>query len=680
MYAENEGVKIWYEIHGKGDSTLVMVPGFQIVHSDSFKRSYVPYLSRYMRVVTLDLRGSGQSDRLEGTYDLQNCAKDVHSVIEAAGLDRFAMAGMSYGVSICLKYNATHPGRASHLILLSGSAKMVRSENYPHGMPEETLKGIIQLWREQPEGMLSSFIELACSEKYSLRHKELIRQWAHETIPEVWEQGFSCSVLSDIESYLEDVELPTLICSGQADKIVFPSASEYLHQKISGSTLLAIPDSGHGFLRTWPVVSRNILQFLNSKKMMPTPPTDQKSAPRVLWISSPIGLGHVKRDLAVAAEIRKKIPSVSIHWLSVNPVRSVLEGIGEQIHPLSNALLDESGHFESHGKAYSLNATEAYWEMDKLLNNNFMVFYDAVRENQYDLVIGDESWEVAEYLHYNPSLKTAPFVFITDFIGASNVSDDETKQAHVYNVNGTWVEMREASPEATDLSIFVGEYDDIPEITLGEGLPDRRKWAKDYFEPSGYILSFDPAAFSDRQGIREDLGFLLEDKILIVAVGGTSVGRPLIEKCLDAQKSLQGKIPGLRTQVLCGPRIDPESFSRCENVEFKTYVSDPIKLYAACDLAIIQGGLSTAMELTALNRPFLYFPLKSHFEQQDFVPFRLNRYNAGVRMDFDATSPENLAGVIAENIGKSVNYHPVNTDGAKKAASMILGILNKGDS
>ena len=162
-------------------------------------------------------------------------------------------------------------------------------------------------------------------------------------------------------------------------------------------------------------------------------------------------------------------------------------------------------------------------------------------------------------------------------------------------------------------------------------------------------------------------------------MGGTSVGRPLIEKCLDALKSLQGKIPGLRTQVLCGPRIEPESFSRCENVKFRTYVSDPIKLYAACDLAIIQGGLSTAMELTALNRPFLYFPLKDHFEQQDFVSFRLERYRAGVRMDFDATGPEDLAGAIAENIGKSVNYLPVTTDGAKKAAFMILGILNKGD-
>jgi hypothetical protein len=49
-------------------------------------------------------------------------------------------------------------------------------------------------------------------------------------------------------------------------------------------------------------------------------------------------------------------------------------------------------------------------------------------------------------------------------------------------------------------------------------------------------------------------------------------------------------------------------------------------------------------------------------------------------MDFDTTSSEDLAGAIAENIGKSVNYHPVNTDGAPKAASMILDILNKGNS
>jgi UDP-N-acetylglucosamine:LPS N-acetylglucosamine transferase len=114
-------------------------------------------------------------------------------------------------------------------------------------------------------------------------------------------------------------------------------------------------------------------------------------------------------------------------------------------------------------------------------------------------------------------------------------------------------------------------------------------------------------------------------------------------------------------------------------VDLKSFVSDPIRYYAACDLAIIQGGLATAMELTALNRPFIYFPLKDHFEQQEHVHFRLKRYDAGARMDYDESGPSELAEAIVTNIGKSVSYKAANTDGAKKAASMILGVLNKGE-
>jgi UDP-N-acetylglucosamine:LPS N-acetylglucosamine transferase len=105
-----------------------------------------------------------------------------------------------------------------------------------------------------------------------------------------------------------------------------------------------------------------------------------------------------------------------------------------------------------------------------------------------------------------------------------------------------------------------------------------------------------------------------------------------------------------------------------------------MKLYAACDLAVIQGGLSTAMELTALGRPFLYFPLKDHFEQQDYVDFRLKRYGAGIRMDFDHTTSSRLGEAIAVHIGSPVKYKPVNTDGAAKAASMIINLLQKGRS
>jgi UDP-N-acetylglucosamine:LPS N-acetylglucosamine transferase len=117
-----------------------------------------------------------------------------------------------------------------------------------------------------------------------------------------------------------------------------------------------------------------------------------------------------------------------------------------------------------------------------------------------------------------------------------------------------------------------------------------------------------------------------------------------------------------------------------DGIEFLPFVKDPIRYYAACDLAVIQGGLSTAMELTALGRPFLYFPLKDHFEQQHLVELRVKRYKAGVRMNFDDTNPWDLAEVITANMEAPVDYKPVDTDGAKKAASMIIELLQKGGS
>jgi pimeloyl-ACP methyl ester carboxylesterase/UDP:flavonoid glycosyltransferase YjiC (YdhE family) len=675
MYAENNGVKIWYEEHGQGDLTLVMVHGFQITHSGCFDRTYVPHLSRHMRVITLDLRGNGKSDQPETGYDLDTYVEDVHAVIEAARLEHFAMAGHSLGVSIVIKYNALHPGRASHLILISGAAKMVQSEDYPKGMPKEMLDGVVQFWEAQPEVMLKSFIEMLCTEKYSLRFKELIWDWAHETTPTLWSKCFASACFADVDEYLQDIDIPCLIIHGTRDKVIHPSASQYLNKKITGSSTFLIPDAGHIFAHTWPQVSRKIFTFLIPESPLPSPPSQKMTGHRILWISSPIGLGHVKRDFAILSAIREKMPDLIVHWLCVDPVRSYLKATGEVIHPMSEFLMDESKHFENNATAYALNATEAYWYMDRILNNNFMVFTDALRSDGYDLVVGDESWEVHEYLHHNPALKTTPFVFLTDFIGASNVSEDEVKQAHVANVNGNWIEMRKINPRGSDLSIFIGEPEDVPDRTFGEGLPNIREWTKSLFSFSGYILPFAPRDYANRQMIRRNLGFSTGDKILLVAVGGTSVGRPLIEKCLEAHKNVREIIPDLQSIFLCGPRIDSQSFGHADGVEFRSFIPDPVKLYAACDLAVIQGGLSTAMELTALARPFLYFPLKDHFEQQDYVDYRLKNYRAGVRMDFDHTSVFQLAEAIAAHIGDSVNYKPVPEDGANKVASMITGLL-----
>jgi UDP:flavonoid glycosyltransferase YjiC (YdhE family) len=90
---------------------------------------------------------------------------------------------------------------------------------------------------------------------------------------------------------------------------------------------------------------------------------------------------------------------------------------------------------------------------------------------------------------------------------------------------------------------------------------------------------------------------------------------------------------------------------------------------------VVQGGLSTTMELTASRRPFLYFPLRDHFEQNLHVRHRLERYRAGRCLDFDATTPSAIAEAIADEIGRDVDYRPVATDGAARAAAMLASLL-----
>jgi predicted glycosyltransferase len=97
---------------------------------------------------------------------------------------------------------------------------------------------------------------------------------------------------------------------------------------------------------------------------------------------------------------------------------------------------------------------------------------------------------------------------------------------------------------------------------------------------------------------------------------------------------------------------------------------------AACDLAVIQGGLTTAMELTASRRPFIYFPLEHHFEQNYRVRHRLDRYRAGRCMDYATARPDDIASAIATEIGRQVDYRPVSADGAARAASMLAELLS----
>jgi UDP-N-acetylglucosamine:LPS N-acetylglucosamine transferase len=128
--------------------------------------------------------------------------------------------------------------------------------------------------------------------------------------------------------------------------------------------------------------------------------------------------------------------------------------------------------------------------------------------------------------------------------------------------------------------------------------------------------------------------------------------------------------------VVAGPRIDPSSLPRRRGATVRGHVPRLFEHLAASDLAVVQGGLTTTMELTATRRPFVYVPLRHHFEQNLHVRHRLERYGAGRCLDWaEAVDPDALAAAVLAEIGTEPDYLPVEADGAARAAGMLAELL-----
>jgi predicted glycosyltransferase len=105
------------------------------------------------------------------------------------------------------------------------------------------------------------------------------------------------------------------------------------------------------------------------------------------------------------------------------------------------------------------------------------------------------------------------------------------------------------------------------------------------------------------------------------------------------------------------------------------HVHELFRTLACCDLAVVQGGLTTTMELIANQRPFIFVPLQKHFEQSQHVVHRLARYGAPAPTAYADTTPERLTAQMLERLGAPVHYAPVETDGAARAARLIAPLL-----
>ena len=692
-YIKRDGVRLHYEVYGAGGPTVFLLPTWSIIHSRHWKMQ-IPYLARHCRVVTFDGRGNGRSDRPTDAAAYRECefAADALAVMDATATESAVMVSLSVGAQRALILAADNPDRVSGAVficpavplasVLADGTRYLWDEVLPtdEGWPKDNFSLFVEDYR----GFLDFFFSQMFTEPHSTKPTEDCIGWGLETTAETLiatEIGASLDEVTTRELCAR-VRCPVLVIQGSADGITGAGRGIALAEAI-GSDLVLLEGSGHGPHVRDPVkvnlLLRDFAVSLQSRALhtraSPTPSrwVRGKARPkRALYISSPIGLGHAQRDVAIARELRKLHPDLQIDWLAQHPVTKVLEACGERVHPASAHLANESGHIESESAEHDLHAFQAIRRMDEILLANFMVFHDLTREDDYDLWIGDESWELDYYLHENPEQKTAAYAWFTDFVGWLPMPEGGDREASITaDYNAEMIEHIARYPRLRDRAIFVGDPDDIVPHSFGPDLPLIRDWTEQHYDFAGYITGFDPRQLGDR----EALGYRQDERVCVVTVGGSGVGGHLLRRVIAAFPEAKRLVPDLRMIVVAGPRIDPSSLPARDGLEIRPYVHELYRHLAACDLAVIQGGLTTAMELTASRRPFVYFPLGHHFEQNYHVRHRLDRYRAGRCMDYQTAEPADIAAAIASELGRPVDYRPVATDGAARAAAMLADLL-----
>jgi pimeloyl-ACP methyl ester carboxylesterase/predicted glycosyltransferase len=698
-YVERDGMRLFYELYGEGEETLFLLPTWSLVHSRHWKMQ-IPYLSRHFRLLVMDGLGNGRSDRCREPqrYGAAEFARDCLAVMDATGTERAVIASLSRGAQWTLELARLAPERVagtafigpmfpytiSHWsVLLNPHVTRLAFERSAPAYRWWTRMNANH-WRQDYAGFAEWFISRCFPEPHSTKSTDDGVGWALDTDPETLiatATGHIHRQRRGLRELAQNLECPVLVVHGDHDRIAPPRDGRAL-SRLGKGRLEVVRRAGHMPHARKPVqvnlALRDFCEDAFGRRRTPRDPTVYRpdGRPRALYISSPIGLGHAQRDVAIARELRRLRPDLEIDWLAQHPVTRVLEAEGERIHPASAHLANESRHIESESAEHDLHCFHALRRMDEILAANFMLFHDIVREQRYDLWIGDEAWELDYYLHENPREKRVPFAWLTDFVGFLPMHDGDARERFLTaDYNADMVDHIAHHPQVRDAALFVGNPDDIVAERLGPELPMIRDWTARHFEFTGYVSGFDPADLGERSKLRAELGYGEDERVCIVTVGGSGVGADLLQRVMAAFPQAREQVPQLRMIVVAGPRIDPQLLPSCAGLEVVPYVHSLYRHLAACDLAVVQGGLTTAMELTAQKRPFLYFPLRHHFEQNFHVRHRLERYGAGRRMDFDDSPPQRIAAAIAEEIGRPVAYRDVEVDGAARAARRLAQLL-----
>ena len=624
-----DGVRIHWEAYGDpARPAVLLLPTWAITHSRHWKPQ-IGYLARHFRVVAFDGRGNGLSDRPAdpAAYHERAYTADAVAVLDAAGLRSACVLGLSRGGLRALLLAARHPER------VDGACVIGATLPYHHAGPRDEAAVVFDTERQVDEGwarynrhslrrdyrgFLAFFFAQVFPEPHSTKQHEDCVTWGLDTTAETLiatVHGMDAGGLRDadeVDALCRSIRRPVLAIHGTHDGINAVEGAERI-AALTGGDLVRMDGSGHAPTARDPVRVNLLLRDFVTRCNAARPRAHTWTRGLVRAAARPVRVladrarprlarrGHRRRAARAAC------PACAIEWLAQEPVTGCCASAARR--STRPALSWPARPRTSTARRASTTCTRSRRSAGWTRSSSPTTWSSTTssREEHYDLWVGDEAWEVDHFLHENPELQArarspgSP----TSSAACRCPTGGEREAFLTADYNAEMIEHVERFPRVRDRAVYIGDPDDLVPRPFGPGLPPIRAWTERHYAFAGYVPGYDPAALRPTApALRAELGYGPEP-LCLVAVGGSGVGGPLLRRVVAALPRARELVPGLRMVAVTGPRIDPATLPRAEGLEVRGYVHALHRHLAACDVGVVQGGLTTTMELVAAGRPLV---------------------------------------------------------------------------
>ena len=272
-YARSGDVNIAYQVVGDGPVDILFVPGvishLELVYELPGCITFAARVRRFARIISLDKRGQGLSDRVSGVPSLEDRMDDVRAVLDAVGTNRTVLAGFSEVCAMSVLFAATYPERVSHLVLIGGFARGSTNSNAEF---DARLDMIVENWGSGQ--MMKRVVGIADDNKEELA--KLGRYERMSCSPGALKTLFLMNRRIDVTSILASVRVPTLVLHSRADAMVPVSEGSKLATAIPGAKYIEYEDLPHaGFTADRQELVDDIEEFVTGHRPEATEEVDR---------------------------------------------------------------------------------------------------------------------------------------------------------------------------------------------------------------------------------------------------------------------------------------------------------------------------------------------------------------------------------------------------------------------